>query len=103
MRTFKTAVVALTLFAGPMSAYAAGGSSARPAERPSPIIELREPVISAKTAGVIQTAEKECQCSKWKITYEKVCIAWDDKGKCTNSKTVQKEECVEWDHCHDKA
>lgn len=106
MNNARTAVIALTVFAG--SAWSAsakdGAAKASPAKpsRP-PVVALETDTLKPETAGIIRTAEKECQCSKWETTYEETCVAWDGQGNCTKKETVRRRKCIEWDHCHDKA
>lgn len=103
MNTLRIVVVAVTMLAGNSWGSASKDATRKSAVRPAPLVDLRAQELSPKTAEVIRVAEKECQCSKWEITYEETCVAWDSNGICTKKETVRRRRCIEWDHCHDKA
>lgn len=103
MNTMKTAVIVMTLLSGTSWGSTSKEASPKSAVRPAPLVDLRALELSPKTADVIRLAEKECQCSKWEITYEETCVAYDSNGNCVKKETVRRRRCIEWDHCHDKA
>lgn len=106
MKSTRIAVIAFAVLASSSwgasavenSSKAASADAAQP-----PIVRLETHGLAPKAAKLILLAEKECQCSKWEITYEEECVAWDGQGNCTKKQTVRRRKCIEWDHCHDKA
>ena len=104
MNPINIAVLAVSLCAGVSWGAPAEGTPAKTpsaAAKSGRLVTLETPALKAVEA--LMTAEKECQCSKWEITYEEECTAWDSQGNCTKKQTVRRRRCIEWDHCHDKA